>query len=90
MSTVDLKHGNWRKKYIKSDYLLSLKCLSKGFNPLLESVKGVGSGVLEVFEAVVHEFYAAKPTGDADDAVGDVLFLHDSQNDHSRSCLTVV
>lgn len=53
-------------------------------------VNGVFGGVLEVFEAVVHEFYATKPSRDTNDAISHILFLHDAQYDHSGTYFPIV
>ena len=65
--------------------------ISKGSDPLLEDFcDGIFSGVLNVFEAVAHQLGATKPAGDTNDRIGDVLLLHNAQDDHARSCFSVV
>lgn len=59
-------------------------------NLFLYTFKCVLCGVLHVFETVTHQLHAAKPTGDADDAITDIHFLHNTQNDHSCIHFTVI
>lgn len=48
------------------------------------------SSILDVPESITLEFDAAKPAGDANDAVGHVLSLENAENDQTRSGFTVV
>ena len=53
-------------------------------------VNGVFRGVLEVFEAVVHEFYTTEPPRDTDDAITHILLLQDPQDHHAGTYFPIV
>ena len=57
---------------------------------LVHISEGVAGGILEMLEAVSHEFYVTEPAGDDYNAVGDVGGLEESEDDHASTGFAVV
>ncbi len=43
-----------------------------------------------MLKSISHELNSAEPAGYTDDAVSDVLLLHNAENDHASARLTVI